>query len=335
MRYTKPFDNTLRVFLLGLLTALVLLATASAQLGTVNSPYLTKAPERGPLSVQPFAFYAGADYATGGVGLRNQEQRSIIISGLPVGVGMPQDAYAYWSVLLANGNPPPAVTQLKIVRTWPIGPTAGVATVTGDLIAIGGDPCWGSVGNYIYRAHVPVGVASGNGTYLIKLLPGASGLTDGEDPWNGNTVFPLFEGASMVIIGNGTHTVSVFDGIAGLTSTGNPVAYTLNLINPTNGGAVLWDNIGADGQVGASRLAAVGTPDETTTINGVPIAGPGIGAIDSDSDWNGSAAFPLPQLWDDTGHDITAAAPAGTVALNVSFTSPGDCWNTVVNVTSQ
>lgn len=334
MRYTKLFENTLRVFLLGLLTALVLLATASAQLGTVNSPYhLTKAPQGGPLSVQPFAFYAGADYATGGIGLRNQEQRSIIISGLPVGVGMPQDAYVYWSVLL-NGAPPPAVTQLRIIRTWPIGPTAGVTTVTGDLIAIGGDPCWGSVGDYIYRAHVPVGVASGNGTYLIKLLPGASGITDGEDPWNGNTVFPLFEGVSLVIIGNGTHTVSVFDGIAGMTSIGTPVAYTLNLINPTNGGTVLWDNIGADGQVGTSRTANTAAV-ETTMINGVPIAGPGIGAIDSDSDWNGSAAFPLPQLWDDTGHDITAAAPAGTAALNVFFTSQSDCWNTVVNVTSQ
>ena len=332
MHHTKSLNNPLYVFVLGL--PLVLLATASAQLGSIHSPHVPKAPQRNAPIIQPFAYYSGADYATGGVGLRNQNDGGITISGLPVGLGMPQDAYLYWSVLLPSASVPPAVTTVRLIRTAPVGPTAGVATLAGDLIATGGDPCWGSYGNFIYRAHVPVSVASGNGSYLIKLMAGASGLTDGEDPWDGNVVFPLFEGASLIIVGNGTHVVSVFDGIAGLTSIGTPVEYVLSLIVPTTGGPVLWDNIGADGQVGFSRTAGP-EAQETTTINGVPIAGPGIGAIDSDSDWNGSAASPLPQLWDDTGHDITAAGPQGTTSLDVFFTSPADCWNTVVNVVSQ
>jgi hypothetical protein len=280
--------------------------------------------------------YSNAEYATGGVGLRNQKERSIIISG-PNGPAI--DAYLYWVYLLNTTTPPPAVTSMILCRTWPAnGPTAGCATLSGTLVAIGGDPCWGSVGAYIYRAQVPLSVVSGNGTYFVKTLPGAGGLTDGEDPWDGNVVFQLAEGASLVVVtGNGSHTVSLYDtGIAGLTvnTAAGSVSYTLNLPVPTSGGTVLWDNFGSDGQVGLSRTA-LPAAQETTMISGFPIAGPGIGAVDSDSDWNGSAGFPLPQLWDDTGHDITAAAPGGNTMLDVFFFSPADCWNVVGNVVSE
>lgn len=335
MTYAVSFDNRLRALSLGLLVMLTLLGTASAQLGTTNSPYghnaqpMAKAPQ-----VPPFMTYNAAEYATGGVGLRNQEERSIIISGLPV-PSSAVDAYLYWVFLLNTTTPPPPVTGMKLCRTWPVGPTAACVTLSGTLIAIGGDPCWGSVGAYIYRAQVPVSVASGNGNYFARTLPGASGLTDGEDPWVGPVVFQLAEGASLVIVSTGVHTVSLYDtGIAGLTSIGLPVAYTLLLPVPTTGGTVLWDNFGSDGQVGASRTANTAA-QETTMINQCPIAGPGIGAVDSDSDWNGNAGAPLPQLWDDTGHDISCAAPQGTTSLNVLFTSPGDCWNVVGNVVSE
>lgn len=325
-------SQRISVFLLGLFVTLALLGTASAQLGTRNSKYGSNASRVGkgtPVEVAPFAFYNRAEYATGGVGLRNQNQRSIIISGLPSG-SHSQDAYIYWSVLLFTTSPPAAVQSITVTRTWPVGPNAASVTVLGDLIAIGGDPCWGSVGNYIYRAHLPVTVANGNGNYMIRLLPGASGLTDGEDPWYGPLVPPLFEGAGMVVVGTGTHTVSIFDAQAGMTFAGL-LSYTLNLPYATSAEAVLWDNIGADGQIGQSRTA-VGT-SKTTSINNVQISGPG--GLDTDSDWNGSAGFPLPQLFDVTGHDISAAAPGGTTSLSVIFNSPGDCVTTVANVVSQ
>ena len=72
---------------------------------------------------------------------------------------------------------------------------------------------------------------------------------------------------------------------------------------------------------------------ETTTINGLAVAGPG--SAYNDSDWNGSAGYPLPQLWDDTGHNVTAASPRGTTRLNVTFktnSATPDCLTPVANV---
>ena len=149
-------------------------------------------------------------------------------------------------------------------------------------------------------------------------------------------VFQLGEGASLVIVtSNGSHTVSIYDsGIAGLTSIASNVEYVLNLPSATSGGQVLWDTIGSDGQTGSSRTDDTSSL-ETTTINGFPVAGAGIGAANPDSDWNGSAAFPLPELWDDKGHDISGAAPGGTTSLDVLFTSQYDCFNVVANVVAQ
>jgi len=47
---------------------------------------------------------------------------------------------------------------------------------------------------------------------------------------------------------------------------------------------------------------------EITTIGGPAFAGPG--SAYWDSDWNGSSGLPVPELWDDTGPDITALARA-------------------------
>ncbi len=316
-----------RWLLLVFLLAVVPLALG--QLGTVNSKYGKNAPltVAGP-TVQPSGteVYPNADYSTGGAALRNLGQRSIIVSGNPASGSI--DAIAYWSVL------GPITRQdnfITVQRLWP-NPTTFPSTVTvlGSLIAIGGDPCWGSSGNYIFKAHLPTTVVTGNGNYLVKFAPSASGLTTGDDPWSTGGVFPAIEGAGLVVIKSGGHTVSLFDAQAGLTFSGS-LSYTLSLILPTTGGQVLWDNLGADGQIGTSRTASVA--NDLSTINGVAIAGPG--APDTNSDWGGSAGLPLPQLFDVTGHDITGTAPAGTTALNVLFQSQGDCLTTVANVVSQ
>src|SRR5271165_1821711 len=245
MLYRVPLSVALRSLALGSLVVLAVIGTANAQLGTSNSKYGAKVQATvhgSQQGVNPFMTYSGAEYATGGAGLRNQAERSIIISGLPAGSSA-EDAYLYWVFLLDTTTPPPPVTGMKLCRTWPVGPTAACVTLSGTLLAIGGDPCWGSVGAYIYRAQVPVSVASGNGNYFARTLPGASGLTDGEDPWDGNVVFQLAEGASLVIVSTGSHTVSLYDtGISGLTSIGTPVEYVLNLPVATSGGTVLWDN---------------------------------------------------------------------------------------------
>jgi hypothetical protein len=46
----------------------------------------------------------------------------------------------------------------------------------------------------------------------------------------------------------------------------------------------------------------------------------------------------VPELWDDTGHDITFVTPAGTKLLNIVINSPGapaDCLTPVANVVEE
>jgi len=173
-------------------------------------------------------------------------------------------------------------------------------------------------------------VATGNGLYKVTLKPGASGTTSGADPWVAAPL-PLFEGASIVLVGTGTGNVAVYDsGLSGSTFN-TSLSYSLILPTTATGSLTLWDNIGADGQQGKSRTSIVAK--ETTTINGLAVAGPG--SAYNDSDWNGSAGYPLPQLWDDTGHNVTAASPRGTTRLNVTFktnSATPDCLTPVANV---
>src|SRR6185369_14328488 len=95
-----------------------------------------------------------------------------------------------------------------------------------------------------------------------------------------------------------------------------PFSYTLIFPLAPTGNPILFDAFGADGQIGASRLSNTGTiAAEEVTINGTVISG--AGGLDPDSDWNGSSGFPLPQLWDDTGHDISVVRPAVAPVLSV------------------
>jgi hypothetical protein len=298
------------------------------------APDLSVRPDTTP-SFKPSVVVSKASYATGGTSLRNRAAGNINISGL---VGAPTHAYIYWGVI-TSGAPPTAATGIKVQRLLPTESTQ--EALTGTAIGSGVSPCWGPSGAIItiYRAEVPLSVANGNASYEISLHPGASGLTNGADPWVGPVVLPLWEGASMVLIGSGTGTVSVFDsGYAGITFTPFPAAeYILDLPVKAPGVTTFFDNIGADGQHGVSYLAEDTYSDEATTINGHAVAGPN--SVYHDSDWNGSSGYPLPQLWDDTGHNITAAVPKDTSTLTVEITvseaSSYDCLTTVANVVNE
>lgn len=298
------------------------------------APDLSVHPEA-TTTFKPSLVFSKASYATGGTSLRNRDAGSINISGL---VGATSHAYIYWGVI-TDGKPPSAVEGIKVQRLFPTESTE--VSLTGVAIGSGVAPCWGPSGSSItiFRAEVPLSVAKGNGSYEISLKPGASGLTNGADPWVGTSVLPLWEGASMVLIGAGSGTVSIFDsGFAGITFVPYPSAdYDLALPVKTPGGTTLFDNIGADGQHGDSDLAEGVYGDETTSINGVAVAG--TGSAYHDGDWNGSSGYPLPQLWDDTGHNITAAVPKDTstlkVAIKVAESSSYDCLTTVANVVNE
>jgi hypothetical protein len=320
---------------IGLATAAAALLAGSASAGGPNHAWGTSAApgmKASAVKAPPpglfrwFRTWANADYTTGGIALRNIGTGSIHVNGLASGA---RDAWLYWSVLFSGSANPTQTMTVK--RLWPGGaPTT--MTVTGTLIATGADPCWSSSGNAVYRAQVPTTIVKGNGVYQVTMQKGASARTDGGDPWDGDIVYPLAEGASLVVVANGTHTVALYDGYAGTEaySNGGAFVYSLKLPSATTDEAVLMDVIGADGQLGLSRYADPNS-GETTTVNSVPISG--ISGRDPNGDWDGGAGWPLPQLWDDTGHNITNAALAGTTRLDINVSAPGsDCLVWVANV---
>jgi hypothetical protein len=329
----KPFALSLAFMLAATFVSSINTFAQSAEfnphaLGTTDAGFPTSQVPTVIPPFGPFMYVSGAQYGSGGVALRNRGAGAIHVSGVLPPV---KAAYIYWSVLIAvAGVIPPPVTSVTLQRLFPL-PASAPVVLPGVQLAIGADPCWGSKGAVVFRAPVPLAVANGNGLYQVTLNAGASGLTNGADPWVGAPVFPLFEGASLVIVGTGTGTVAIYDVPMAGTEFAAALTYTLNLPVAATGALTLWDNIGDDGQIGTSRTAIPAFTQETTTINAVLIAG-GVAALDNDSDWDGSSGLPLPQLWDDTGHDITTATPAGTAALNVAFAAHGDCLNAIANV---
>jgi hypothetical protein len=296
--------------------------------------------------------YENASYGTGGVALRNRGSGVLNVSGV---TGPVQDAYLYWAIIFNTATPADTLSHVTLRRiSFPLLDWSEVS-LKGTLLGIAVNPLWGvpifpwpptKGGVAVFRARVPKWIATGNGAYEVILPRGASGLTDGSDPWVSSVVFPLAEGASLVIVGTGNYTVGIYD--AGLTATmfgcGPPFSsytyeYLLTLPAAFTADA-LWDNIGADGQAAGFEPSVPQTgrrdsPEvslETTSINSVLIAG--AGGLDNDSDWNGSAGLPIPQLWDDTGHDISLAftGPPYPTTADILFTGNGDCVVTVANV---
>jgi hypothetical protein len=285
-------------------------------------------------NIGPFRVFKNASYGTGGVAMRNRGAGGISISGVIAPV---QAAYVYWAVIAPNK----AASVICVKRLFP--GVAGPANLAGTVVGAGAAPCpWPGGKIIVFRALIPPGIAVGNGLYEVSLLAGAAGTVNGSDPWMA-VVPPLWEGASIVMVGQPSPVapaglVSIYDqGLAGKTfPSGGGLAYNLILPIPTPGARTLIDNIGADGKhaVGASRLAAAPLTGETTTIGGPAFAGPG--SAYWDSDWNGSSGLPVPELWDDTGHDITMLG-AGLPNLPVTVFQPGggDCLTPVVNVVEE
>ena len=303
-------------------------------------------------SIQPSLIYVNASVGTGGVGLRNRGAGAIDVSGV---TGPVQAAYLYWAVI-TQGTPTQADRSVKITRLSPTAPggikpaaaprIVGPKAIPGGVVGQGPSPCWPGNQITVFRGKVPAALAVGNGLYLVTLNAGASGATGGEDPWSVTTL-PLMEGASLVIIGSGNQTAAIFDkNLAGSTFYSYPgLSYGLALpADPVAANQVIFREIGADGQVGFDLSAVLATSEEDTYVNGIAVAGPG--APTSDSDWNGSVAGPVAQLWDDEAHDVTFAfhaqstaapharpAQAGNaMSVSVFSANAGDCLTPVANI---
>jgi hypothetical protein len=278
-------------------------------------------------TVNPSRIITNASVATGAVGLRNRIDGGIEVSGV---TGPIKVAYLYWAVI-TQGPPTAAVTSVYLKKGAANGP---FTNIVGTRIATGQTPCWFTGDRTtVYRAAVPLSLANGNGLYVVLLRPGASGSTGGASPWV-SSIPPLFEGISLVIVGTGTSRVSIYDfGFAGRMFY-DVLTYRLATASVAGATEVVIHNIGADGQIGVDVNALPAASGEITYLNGRRIAGPGSPAIKSD--WNGSVAEPLPQLWDNTTHTVTSQALAGAnpTLLPFQISAPDDCLVTVANILS-
>jgi len=341
------FEDNQKAFSL-IFPALLLIAVFA----TAGSSFATDTPQRNECSptdsssaakvdpilnlgnIPPTMKFVNSSYGTGGVALRNRGAGGISISGVFAPV---KAAFVYWAII--GPNPVPVIT---IKRLFPL-PAAGPANLPGVVVGAGPAPCpWPGNIITVFRAKIPLGIAIGNGLYEVSPPAGAGFTVNGSDPWT-TVVPPLLDGASIIMVGAPSPLappgiVSIYDkGLAGRTFiSGGGLAYNLVLPIPTPGHRTLIENVGADGRhtLGASRLAVPGVTSETTTIGGPAFAGPG--SAYWDSDWNGSSGLPVPELWDDTGHDITALG-AGLPNLPITVSQPGggDCLTPVVNVVEE
>lgn len=296
--------------------AFVTAAPALADKGMADSaPDLAPAPAAA-FSVPPTFTFTGSKHVVNGVALRNKASGWIHLRGVPSGASVAA-AYLYWnfsdnlasgpvSSVLFNGN-----------------------LVTGTRVANNADPCWGLTGNHTYRGVVLNFVPSKllNQDYEVAMVTPAPVNTGGGNPWVTLASNPNLEGAALIVVyKHPTLTVnavvSIYDKLSGtaITTGGGSDAFTLT--HPSVGltGPGVFSMIGADGQRGSGHDNAAS--GEKTFFNGVQIAGPGGPAGSAPStDWDGSAGWPMPQLWDVHTHRVSFT---GTSSL-VTYTTGTDC----------
>jgi hypothetical protein len=282
----------------------------------------------------------GIDHLAAGTGTRNAGFGTIRFRGTPPGA-TPVSAFLYWATIAATVTPPPP-TQAANFNGNP---------VTGFLVGVGPNPCWGfgASNTYAYRAPVLPFILPGiNGDYSVSGLP--TNLTNGQNPWNPvSTTLPLSEGASLVVlythpsVPQGTFT-QIHHPIAAIGPTGpsfGVLSFTHFLNLPIQIAAMKHTRLGADGQVGGGLVNFVATTTEQTFLAGpLPAAFTqirGTGAYPSgsqDSDWNGHDGEPLNQLWDTHTMSIPGVIAPGPFTTNyrVQYNAFNDCIVPVAHV---
>jgi len=295
--------------------------------------------------IEPSEIFTDARFAINSVAMRDCRMGAINLVGPPPG-SVVIKAYLYWQWGCLETPITGIHDRVRFKQAFPV--SVGAGYVPGVLRGSGPNPCWcgPQFSNFTYRADVtPFVSPTGGGTYGVILHPAGPGSVDYKDPWSPflspgcpPALEPLFEGAALVVIyrsacePNGT--VCLYDtlpltGTLFLSSPG--VTYTL-LHPPTPAAGVAearWAHASCDGQSGSGYLdvpASTCLGRTNTFVNGGPIAGPGTPY--NDSDFNGSAGKPLPQLFESSGHDVTVFMTGGGVpvtAIGILDTSGAGC----------
>ena len=246
---------------------------------------------------QSFLLHGG--YVAAGTAMRNRGFGIISVSGIPKGSSV-RAAYLYWDILADLEAPSFAQGQID------------GNLITGTLVGVHFDPCWGNTANFAYRADVTPFVR-GNGDYSLSGF--ASGTTDGRDPWTAGSSPPMVEGTSLVIVYENSHSswtqVIVYDGsfeTSSVLATQNIDGFVAP--SPVTEASITF--IGADGQ-------DAGEPG--SMFNGSPLTSVG---------WDGNDTQAGPSyihgnLWDTTTADVTPLVYPGDTSATATVQGGPDC----------
>ena len=261
------------------------------------------------LRVEPTRTFEYADHVANGVAIRNRTAGTIHLRGAPV----PSKVLA--ALLYFNFSDGSRDGQ-RIVPVL-FNSNRVVARKTGDH----DDPCWGMTGNHSYVADVTQLVPIGgdlNQDYQVVLEFNAETSTTGQNPFL--TPEPSqkvrTEGATLVVVyrtKDTTGPVFVYEALNNSMFSGTA---QFDLLHPNLANFGRFTMVGADGQRGFSGYDNIGS-NELTFFDGNQIAGPPIAS----SDWDGSAGWPLPQLWDTHTHYVKLDGSISSVRYQAS----GDC----------
>ncbi len=259
--------------------------------------------------IKSVANFENSGHTINGVALRNRTSGTIHLRGVPL-PSQVKKAFLYWNFsdnleigheyasILINGN-----------------------RVNGKKVADNEDPCWGETGNHTYRANVTpyVPLTRPNEDYHVVPQFNQTTSTTGQNPWSSFEAKDIrLEGAWLVVIFENKATqgnqVALYDDLSNTEFSGT---LNLSLLHPTMGaGPALFSMAGADGQRGSGHNNSAA--NELSFFNDIQIAGPPV----SNSDWDGSDGWPLPQLSDTHTRYVKLNQ---TNIGKVRYVSNGDC----------
>ncbi len=310
----KRFLIAMQTLAIGIL----LTATVQAQNGGVSGGPSTNALFPPTTNLTPFiGGEIQGDYVAAGVGMRNVGSGTINLS-IPAGATL-RRAFLFWAIIW-DGTPPAATGDFNS------------NAITGALVGTSGSPCWGGTGINFYAADVTAYAVSGANT--LSNFP--SGLTNNAPP-QGNAVFPLLEGATLVMVFNHPlwdyNTIWLYTGAN--TFAGQPVVYNVGTYTGWTAGNP------ADQLAQHTYVVADGQAIFTgggTAFNSTPTSGPGTGikTVDAFDGADGHATVSTSDgLWDTHTLDISSFFPNGVSTIaNAEASATIDCLTWGVHVIS-
>ena len=257
--------------------------------------------------IEPAFKFAKARHVANGVAMRNRTSGTIHLRGVPNGRRV-ISALLYWNVLdnafigsntfpvLFNGN-----------------------RVNGTKTADSPDPCWsGVIGSHSYVANVTQfvdGSGHPNQDYEVVLQFDELTSTTGQNPWDPVEFQDVrAEGAGLIVVYEDPFSgpLYIYDDLSNSMFFSNA---TFNLGHNLHRRSALFTMFGADGQRGFGHNNLL--TNEMTFFNLAQIAGNPV----TNSDWDGSDGWPLPQLWDTHTHIVSLFGNTSTVR----YQTGGDC----------